>query len=330
MRALLVLSLLIFTQGAFAQDAKLVSEGKKEGKVVIYGSMEQDIFEGVRQAFEKKTGITTEYWRASGAAVLERVISERKAGKPLFDVVINNAGPMEIMLADGAFANYQSPLARNFSREFVHPRLGPSYRVGVVGILYNKSMISPDKAPKTLEDLLKPEFAGKLAFPDPTRGAVAIMWPASLYKLMGRDGADDYLRRLGATRPVIVDGVLAAAERVSSGETPLAISYLKYVIVFGQKGAPLDYVRMDKMLGHGHAIALSSRAVHPNAGKAFIDHFLSDASLKVIAQHGEFVTRKGIYPPLPGADKINIVAMNELDTAGFAEKRKEYHKMFLQ
>jgi ABC-type molybdate transport system substrate-binding protein len=79
MRALLVLSLLIFTQSAFAQDVKLVAEGKKEGKVVIYGSMEQDIFEGVRQAFEKKTGITTEYWRASGAAVLERVISERKA-----------------------------------------------------------------------------------------------------------------------------------------------------------------------------------------------------------------------------------------------------------
>ena len=292
--------------------------------------MEQDIFEGVRQSFQKKTGVAVEYWRASGAAVLERVITERRASKATFDVVLNNAGPMEIMLADGAFANYRSPLAKNFPPEFVHPQLGPSYRTGVVGIIYNKHIIAPDRAPKTLEDLLKPEYQGKLAFPDPTRGAVSLMWPASLYKLMGKDRADDYLRRLGATKPIIVEGVLNAAERVTTGETPVAISYLKYVAVFGQKGAPLDYVRMDKMLGHSHAIALSSKAHHPNAGKAFIDHFLGDDSLKIMAKHGEFVTRKGIYPPMPGVDKIQIVQMDELDTQGFAEKRKEYRKIFFQ
>jgi len=330
MRALLLLFSLALANTALAQDAKLLADAKKEGKLVIYGSMEQDIFEGVRQSFEKKTGISVAYWRASGAAVLERVITERNAGKATFDVVLNNAGPMEIMLADGAFVNYQSPLAKNFPPDFVHPRLGPSYRTGIVGIVYNKNIITPDKAPKSLEDLLKPEYKGKLAFPDPTRGAVALMWPASLYKLMGKDRADDYLRRLGATRPIMVEGVLNAAERVTTGETPLAISYLKYVAVFGQKGAPLDYVRMDKMLGHGHAIALSSKAHHPSAGKAFIDHFLGDDSLKIMAKHGEFVTRKGIYPPIPDADKIQIVEMDELDTQGFAEKRKEYRKIFFQ
>ena len=203
---LLVVLSLVFAQAVLAQDAKLISEGKKEGKVVVYGSMEQDIFEGVRQSFAKKAGIPVEYWRASGAAVLERVITERRAGKAVFDVVLNNAGPMEIMLADGAFVNYRSPLAKNFPPEFVHPQLGPSYRTGIVGIVYNKSIIAPEKAPKTLEDLLKPEYKGKLAFPDPTRGAVALMWPASLYKLMGKDRADDYLRRLGATKPIMVEG----------------------------------------------------------------------------------------------------------------------------
>lgn len=330
MRTLLLLLSLGVTTTVFAQDAKMVAEAKKEGKVVVYGSMEQDIFEGVRTAFEKKVGIPVEYWRASGAAVLERVISERRAGKALFDVVLNNAGPMQIMLTEGAFVNYQSPLARNFPPEFVHPQLGPSYRTGVVGIIYNKDIIAPDKAPKTLEDLLKPEYKGKLAFPDPTRGAVALMWPASLYKLMGKDRADDYLRRLGATRPIIVEGVLNAAERVTTGETPLAISYLKYVATFGQKGAPLDYVRMDKMLGHSHAIALSSKTQRPNAGKTFIDHFLGDDSLKIMAKQGEFVTRKGIYPPIADVDKIQIVEMDELDTQGFAEKRKEYRKIFFQ
>lgn len=257
----------------FAQDAKLVTEGKKEGKVVVYGSMESDIFDGIQKSFEKHTGITIDYWRASGASVLERVLSERNAGKPLCDVVINNAGPMEIMLKDGIFANYISPVSKTFAKEFLHPQLGPSYRMSLVGIVYNKSVLTPETAPKSLEDLLKPEFRGKLAFPDPVRGAVAAMWPASLYKLMGKERADNYLRALGATKPVIVEGVLNAAERVTTGETPLAITYLKYVVVFGQKGAPMDYVRLEKMLGHRHAVQLSNRALHPNAGKALIVFF---------------------------------------------------------
>ena len=47
----------------------------------------------------------------------------------------------------------------------------------------------------------------------------------SLYKLMGKERADKYLRRsCGGTKPVIVEGVLPAAERVTTGETPVAIS----------------------------------------------------------------------------------------------------------
>jgi len=327
-QSIFIFLFVLFIDAAFAQDAKLVAEGKKEGKVVIYGSMETDIFEGVQQAFEKKTGIKVDYWRAAGATVLERASSERRANKVGYDLVLNNAGPMEILLAEGALAKYDSPLAKNFAAEFQHPQLGPSYRTSIVGIVYNKSILSADKAPKSLEDLLKPEYRGKLAFPDPQRGAVAVMWPMSLYKLMGKERADKYLRDLGATKPVIVEGVLPAVERVTSGETPIAITYLKYVIGFGQKGAPLDYVRQDKMLGHGHAIAMSSRAARPNAAKAFLDYFYSDESLRVMAKFGEFVTRKGIHPPLADADKIQVVEMDEPDANMMAEKRKEYRKYF--
>jgi iron(III) transport system substrate-binding protein len=330
MRILIGLLYLCFHLPAnlLAQDTKLIAEGKKDGKVVIYGSMETDIFEGIQQGFEKKTGIKVDYWRAAGATVLERASSERRANKVGYDLVLNNAGPMEILLSEGALTKYDSPMAKNFAAEFQHPQLGPSYRTSIVGIVYNKSIVSPDKAPKSLEDLLKPDFRGRLAFPDPSRGAVAVMWPMSLYKLMGKDRADKYLRDLGATKPAIVEGVLPAAERVTAGETPIAITYLKYVISFGQKGAPLDYVRQEKMLGHAHAIAMSSRAARPNAAKAFLDYFYSDESLRVMAKFGEFVTRKGIHPPLADADKIQVVEMDEPDANTMAEKRKEYRKIF--
>jgi len=322
--------LLCLPQSGWAQDAKLIAEGKKEGRVVIYGSLESDIFDEIKSAFEKKTGIAVDYWRASAASLTDRAISEHRSGKTQSDVIVTNSTPMLIMLKEKVFTKYISPTSKDFAPDIVHPELGPRYRTGVVGVIYNKSIIKPEAAPKSLEDLLKPEFRGKVAMPDPTRRVIAASWPASLYKLMGKEKAEKFIRDFAATRPAIVEGVLNAAERVTTGETPLGISYLKYVVAFGQKGAPLDYVREPKMLGHGHYIGLDSKAARPSAAKAFIDFFLGEDSMKTMARMGEFVTRKGIYPPLDGADKIQEIEMDELDAAGFAEKRKEYAKLFLK
>jgi iron(III) transport system substrate-binding protein len=75
---------------------------------------------------------------------------------------------------------------------------------------------------------------------------------------------------------------------------------------------------------------LASKPAHSNGGKAFIDFFLDDNSMKILAQNGEFVTRKGVHPPIPGAEKIKFIEMTHLDENGFAEKKKEYQKLFLQ
>lgn len=89
-------------------------------------------------------------------------------------------------------------------------------------------------------------------------------------------------------------------------------------------------MRLGKFLGEAHYVALNSKAPHPNTGKAFIDFFLDDESANILAQMGEFVNRKGIYPPLPDAEKIQFVEMDELDKKGFAGKRDEYKKLFLK
>ena len=73
-----------------------------------------------------------------------------------------------------------------------------------------------------------------------------------------------------------------------------------------------------------------NKAPHPNAAKAFIDYFLGDDGMNIMAKMGEFVNRKGVYPPLPDADKIQFVEMLDLDKKTFAEKKKEYTKIFLQ
>ena len=321
---------LLGTAAVYSQSASLIEAGKKEGKVVVYGSLESDTTDAIKQGFQKKTGIEVEYWRASATKVMDRALSEYRAGRPLFDVILTNDNPMQIMFKQGIFQKYDSPTAKDFPKDAIDPNLGPRYRNVIIGVLYNKSMIKPADAPKSLEDLVKPQYKGKLVMPDPTQHTTTTQWVASLWKVMGKEKADKYIRDLAAMKPVLVESLLPAAERVSTGETPIAITYVKYAFIFGKKGAPLDYVRLGKMMGDGHYLGLDNKAPHVNAGKAFIDYFLDDESMNLMAKLGEFVNRKGVYPPLPDADKIQFVEMVDLDTKQFAEKKKEYQQIFLK
>jgi iron(III) transport system substrate-binding protein len=313
---------------AFSQSN--VEAGKKEGKAVVYGSLESDSANSIFNEFKKKTGITVEYWRASATKVMDRALSEYRAGRPLFDIILTNDNPMQIMLKEGIFAKYESPSAKDFPPNAIDPNLGPRYRNVVIGVVYNKSAIKEADAPKSLQDLVNPKYRGKLVMPDPTQHTTTTQWVASLDKLMGKEKADKYVRDLAAMKPILVESLLPAAERVVTGETPIAITYVKYAYIYGKKGAPLDYVRLGKFMGDGHYLTLSNKAPHPNAGKALIDYFLGPDSMKKLASLGEFVNRKGIYPPLADADKIEFVEMYDLGRKGFAEKKKEYKQIFLQ
>ena len=329
--AIVLLANLLLSSAASAQDAKLIEAAKKEGgKVVAYGSLENTAMDPITEAFEKKTGIKVEYFRASATKAMERALTELRAGKATFDVMVNNSGAIEIMRKENIFAKYVSPSASGFPKDEIDPQLGPAYRHTPIGIIYNKSAISTADAPKSLDDLLNPKYRGKVVMPDPTQHTTTMQWLASLYKIMGKERADKFIRDLGTTKPILAESFAPSAERVSTGETPIAISLVRYVVTFAETGAPVDYVRMGKMLSTGQYLALSHKAPRPSAGKAFIDFFLTAESMKLLAKAGEFVTMKGIPQLLPDADKIQPVEMDDLDTKGYANKREEFRKAFFK
>lgn len=317
---------------SFAQESKLLDAAKKEGgKVVVYGSLENDTMELIAGALKRKTGIETEYWRAAANKVTDRVANESRSGRPLFDVVLTTDATMQMIQKDGFLAKYDSPSARAFPKEVIDPNLGPSYRKTLIGIVYHAGIIKPAEAPKSLEDILKPQYKGKVVVPDPSQHTTTAQWMASLSKVMGsRERADKFIRDLAATKPLLVESLTPAGERITTGETPIGLAFIKNVVFYGKKGIPLDYVRLGKFMGDGQSIALAAKPHHPNAGKAFIDFFLGEEGLRLMAGIGEFVTRKGIYPPVPDADKIEIVDLMPMDQKAFAEKMQEYRKIFLQ
>lgn len=316
---------------ALGQSASLIEAAKKEGgKVVVYGSLQDNSMEPIGKAFQAKTGLELNYWRGTATKVMDRVLVEHRAGKPLYDIVLTSDNEMEILQKEGILLRYDSPAAKAFPVNSANPELGPVYRYAIVGVVYNKDIVKPADAPKTLEDILKPQFRGKIAMPDPTQDTSTLRWLESLHKVMGKERAAKFAADLAATKPSLAEAFLVAADRASTGEASLAITLLINVVTFGQKGAPMDYVRLPTMMGTSHYITLSKKAPHTNAGKAFIDFFLGDESMRIMAKNGESVNRQGVYPPIPGIDKVKLLDMEDFDTKGFAEKKKEYQKIFMR
>jgi iron(III) transport system substrate-binding protein len=322
----------LMSHGSFAlgQTATLVEAAKKEGnKVVVYTSMESFTADALKKAFEKKTGIQMEYWRGGSTEVIDRVLGEHRVGKPVFDVVATTGDHMRLMAKEGVFAKYDSPSLKGFPRDAIDPDMGARYRNVLYGVIYNKSGIKAAEAPKTLEDVVKPEYRGKLVMPDPVNHTLTTQWLASLDKIMPKPRAEKFIRDLAAARPIFVESIVPAADRVGTGETPIGITFVRFVLTYNKQGANLDYVRDYQMLGDGQYITLGAKA-RPNAGKAFIDFFLDDESMKIQADTGEFVNRKGIYPPLADADKIKFVQMYSFGKQDYEDKKKEYQRIFLQ
>jgi len=322
---------LLSTGSVLGQDAKLVDAAKKEGgKVVVYGSLENDTMDLISAAFKKKTGLDVDFWRDSANKVTDRVAAEFRAGKPQADVVLTTTSTMRLSQRDGLLAKYDSPSAKAFPEHVIDANLGPAYRSTVIGVVYNTGIIKPAEAPKSLEDITKPQYKGKVVFPDPSQHTTTAQWLASLHKIMGNEKADKFIHDLAASKPLLVPSLTPAGERITTGETPIGVAFLKNVVFYGRNGVPLDYVRSEKFMGDGQSITLAAKAPHPSAGKAFVDFFLGEESLKIMANIGEFVTRKGIYPPLPDANKIQLVDMIDMDKEAFSQKMAEYKKIFLQ
>src|SRR5437762_13121857 len=144
----------VCAKNLFAQAGN-VEAAKKEGKVVVYGSVVPQAMEGLHQAFKKKYGVDVEYWRGSSTQVSERALTEWRAGKPGFDIAEGNRGVQLIMKGEGLFQKFIPPASEKFSAQYKEKdALITPWRVLPISILYNTELVKANDIPKTLDDLL--------------------------------------------------------------------------------------------------------------------------------------------------------------------------------
>ena len=323
---LLTLLALIFGSRAAEAQAPDIEAAKKEGSVVVYGSVVPQAMQ-INPGFEKKYGIRVEYWRADSTNIMDRALTEWRAGKPGFDVIEGSRAPQIIMKKEGMFVSYVPPPAEKFPEQFKEKDgLMTAWRALPIGILYNTESVQPGEAPKKWDDLLNTKWRGFIGMPDPSQHATTATFLWSLRKIMG-DRWLDFAKSLARQKPQMVSALAPVADQIIRGEVRVGITYIKYV---KQYKGPIDYVLMDQYLSDPNYMSVGSKARHPNAAKLYMDYGCSLEGQRAMASEGEFVLYPGVTPAIKNADKV-AQSMILMDVPTGEELKKlmdDFHRIF--
>jgi len=311
-----------------AQDAN-IDAAKKEGKVVIYGTIIPQVMGLIEKGFAAKYGINIEYWRADATKVIDRVLTEWRAGKPGFDVVIGARGPLALAKADGVYAKFNPAVASKFPAKF-KDKDGQliAWRITPVGILYNTELVKASDVPKSLDDLLDARWQGKIAMPDPSRHASTAQYLWNLQQIKGEKWLD-FVRALARQNPMLVESYSTVPNTIVRGETSLGITYIQYA---GQTKGPINFAPIGQVFSDPSDAALSAKAANANAGKLFIEYLCSPEGQQRVAETGEFVLAPGIFPKVKGADKImaSLFLMEEANSETLAKLQGDFRGLFVK
>ncbi len=323
---LLLFILAVSTAYSFAQTPN-IEAAKKEGKVVVYGTVPPQSMEVINKPFEKKYGIKVEYWRGSATKVGDRALTEWRTGRPGFDAIEGNPGLQVILKNEGAFAKYVPPSSEKFPEKFREKDgLMTAWRVTPLSILYNTELVKPADRPKTLDDLLDPKWRDKITIPDPALHTTTAQYLWNLQRFKGEKWLD-YVRALAKQKPHLVESFAPVPTLLGRGEASVGISYIKYV---KQYKGPLGYVVMDRHFADAYYMGLGTKAPDSNAGKLYMEYICSAEGQKATAGEGEFVLYPEIYPSIKDADKVGptIVFMENPTEQQFKKLMGEFREIF--
>lgn len=277
------------------RDARLLEGARKEGQVNLYTSLNTKDSGPITEAFEKKTGVKVLLWRSSSEKVLQRAVTEARAGRFACDVLETNGPEMEALYREKLLTEFHSPHFKDLPpAAFPKHRHWVADRFNFFTIGYNTKLIKPEEVPSSYEDLLHPRFAGKLGIE-----AGDTDWFAAVAKHMGEAKGIAYFRKLAAAKPQIRSGHTLLAELVSSGEVPITATIYNHNIErLAVKGAPVKWKALTPTFGRPNAIGVVARAQHPHAALLFTDFMLSPQGQQLMKERNRVPASTAVDSPL--------------------------------
>jgi iron(III) transport system substrate-binding protein len=287
-----LLSLLPLRTATAAEEAPNPAEAKKEGKVFLYVSAQLPLAQAIGRAFEKKYPfLKVEITRTSGENLLNRIRTEKLAGKIAFDVVYGATVPLMPTL--GVVKSYLSSEAKAYPAKFREPKdfwTGVSANYYVIG--YNTKLVAKNEAPRDWKDLLHARWKGRFAM-DPEE----FSWFGAMESYLGEEEARKLMSGLARQDIQWRKNHTTLAQFLAAGEYPAALVYAHTIEDMKTKGAPVEWARTSlPIVLDIQAVALSAQPPHPNGGKLFMDFLLSGEGQAIIYQDRKIPIRAGVVP----------------------------------
>jgi iron(III) transport system substrate-binding protein len=290
-----------------------------ERKVVLYTSLAPTESGPLARAFEKKTGVKVELWRALSEKVVQRVITEARAGRAGVDVVETNAPEMEAMAREKVFAPLDSPhLADLPPASIPSHRLWVPDRLNFFVVAYNTRSVRREDLPASYRGFLDRKWQGKIGIE-----ATDVEWMATLLKVWGEDSGMAFFRKLSAMKPDMRKGHILLAQLVASGEIPVGLTaYQSNADSLKRKGAPIDWTPVEPVVARAQGIAVAKSAPHPVEALAFVDFVLSPEGQELLDSMGRTPVSTRARTSLPRFDYELV------DPAALLDEQDRWEKLW--
>ncbi len=289
--------------------ARLYEAARAEGTVAFYSSTNTDDAKKILPEFEKKfPGIKAVHTRKSGEALVQQLVTEKKAGQDLYDVVETNLFEVAFVIESGYTQKYVTASAGDFpteARAADGAWIAARFNNDLPGI--NTTKMPAGVTVKTWKDLCNPALSGKIAV---EQSDVVIY--SALRKILGDTEAQNTLKCIAANKPSLRSGHTDMANLLAAGEFAVTLSsnghrlaQLKY-----EENKPIDWARTDPIITDVQAMALSNKPKNPNAAKLLLEWLVSQDGQKAIASTGRVPASTKVpakYPDLHNFGKIFFV-----------------------
>lgn len=261
--------------------AEVKSKAEAEGAVVFYASMNtadtKALADGFRQLYPK---IDAQFYRTGDSQLMEKIMTEGRAGRPLWDVTCITGFYGHLLKKRGMLETYDSPERKFYRDNFKDPQaLWTSIYTTYAVFGYNTRLVPKGSVPKSYADLLKPEWKGQVGM----EGRAYEWFATTMRNMGGEEKGLAYMRRLAEQQPQPRSGRTLVAQLVAAGEFKASITvYSQSYEILKGTGAPVEWVALDPVYASVHPTGIASKAPHPNAARLFMDFLLSKRGQEIL------------------------------------------------
>lgn len=284
-----------------------MEKAEKEGRVLIYGTVEKDEFAVWKKAFEKKypsieIDYRREYVYGTPPPMAKKIMQEIEEGKETADAVIATVPPMMQMQELKLLAKLKLEEAAAYPKEVRQP---DGYWFPIVSIpivqTYNPKLVNKKDIPKEALDLISPKWKYAIALHDMTLGTLGAYWLASLRPIPGEKEWRKLVEGLAKNRPKAFPLYDNIVDSVTSGETKIGLTVLLHDLVKAKEAKrPIERLRLKDIpiLMSFNAIAKTGASRHPACAELLIDFLISkEGQRKVGSTYVRIPARANVNAP---------------------------------